>query len=153
MPTTTVQFADRMAGHAERQRLERRRARGEITAREAAIMRALRLASYAESFPSSYSPAVVEASEALLLEAGVDVLSAAFQTAVDRLLAAELTLTDDQLVDMAAQFARAKRTFETTRLGSTAGDAAEARMERLVARAEAAGRLTAFVAMVTGSAR
>ena len=149
MPTTTVQFADRMAGHAERQRLERRRARGEITAREAAIMRALRLASYAESFPSSYSPAVVEASEALLLEAGVDVLSAAFQTAVDRLLAAELTLTDD----MAAQFARAKRTFETTRLGSTAGDAAEARMERLVARAEAAGRLTAFVAMVTGSAR
>ena len=60
------------------------------------------------------------------------------------------TNTTARLDRMAGQFARAKYTYETTRLGSTRGDNAEKVMERLVDQAERMGCLDRFVKMVNG---
>ena len=50
---------------------------------------------------------------------------------------------------MVADFRRAKSIHENSRFGSKRGDAAERKMEQLVARAERRGFLQAFVAEVT----
>ena len=87
MPTSVVP-ADRFAAAAELHRLERRWATGSASDRDLLVLRMLRRASYAESFPTSYPPAVVAASQAVLIACGHDVLSTDFHNAIDALAAA-----------------------------------------------------------------